>query len=145
MNIKLPNPTMFDGKPPQFNEWSEEVKSYLTVRNIFIDDLMDDSCRSTTPMVIATMEERDDPEGTFWRRSQLEGHQHAIEEAYRGEQGRDRQERRQERSQIRFKGTKEELQKMRDALREIIITARWERLERRRYPAPKAPPQGIRQ
>eukprot|EP00971_Amphidinium_carterae_P149269 2959592-Amphidinium_carterae.1 len=44
MNIKLPNLTLFDGKSPQFNEWAEEVKSYLTVHNIFIDDLMDDSC-----------------------------------------------------------------------------------------------------
>eukprot|EP00971_Amphidinium_carterae_P257891 5119023-Amphidinium_carterae.1 len=44
MNIKLPNPTAFDGKTPQFNEWAEEVESYLTVHNIFIDDLMDDSC-----------------------------------------------------------------------------------------------------
>eukprot|EP00971_Amphidinium_carterae_P302157 6003197-Amphidinium_carterae.1 len=34
---------------------------------------------------------------------------------------------------------------MRDALRDIIITGRWERLERRRHPAPKAPPQGITQ
>eukprot|EP00971_Amphidinium_carterae_P232755 4619352-Amphidinium_carterae.1 len=58
-------------------------------------------------------EEREDPEGTFWRRSKLEGHQQAMDEAYRGEQARDRQERRRERSQIRFKGTKEELQKMR--------------------------------
>eukprot|EP00971_Amphidinium_carterae_P042605 837697-Amphidinium_carterae.1 len=30
MNIKLPNLTLFDGKSPQFNEWAEEVKSYLT-------------------------------------------------------------------------------------------------------------------
>eukprot|EP00971_Amphidinium_carterae_P008023 158709-Amphidinium_carterae.1 len=30
MNIKLPNPTVYDGKSPQFNEWAEEVKSYLT-------------------------------------------------------------------------------------------------------------------
>eukprot|EP00971_Amphidinium_carterae_P291460 5786157-Amphidinium_carterae.1 len=56
MNIKLPNPTMFDGKTPQFNEWAEDVKSYLTVHNIFIDNLMDDSCKSTIPMVIATMQ-----------------------------------------------------------------------------------------
>eukprot|EP00971_Amphidinium_carterae_P018574 366481-Amphidinium_carterae.1 len=24
MNIKLPNPTAFDGRNPQFNEWAEE-------------------------------------------------------------------------------------------------------------------------
>eukprot|EP00971_Amphidinium_carterae_P016245 320370-Amphidinium_carterae.1 len=56
MNIKLPNPTMFDGKSPQFNEWAEEAKSYFTIHNIFINDLMDDSCKSTTAMVIATMQ-----------------------------------------------------------------------------------------
>eukprot|EP00971_Amphidinium_carterae_P119666 2370848-Amphidinium_carterae.1 len=36
MNIKLPTPTMYDGKSP-------EVKSYLTVHNIYIDDLLEDS------------------------------------------------------------------------------------------------------
>eukprot|EP00971_Amphidinium_carterae_P093973 1859621-Amphidinium_carterae.1 len=56
MNIKLPNPTVYDGKSPQFNDWAEELKSYLTVHNIYIDDLMDDSCKSQLPMVIATMQ-----------------------------------------------------------------------------------------
>eukprot|EP00971_Amphidinium_carterae_P131405 2602654-Amphidinium_carterae.1 len=56
MNIKLPTPTMYDGKSPQFNEWAEEVKSYFTVHHIYIDDLMDDSVRSQVPMVIATMQ-----------------------------------------------------------------------------------------
>eukprot|EP00971_Amphidinium_carterae_P152683 3026512-Amphidinium_carterae.1 len=36
-------------------------------------------------------EEREDPEGTFWRRSQLEDHQTEMEWAYHGEQARDRQ------------------------------------------------------
>eukprot|EP00971_Amphidinium_carterae_P269520 5346615-Amphidinium_carterae.1 len=56
MNIKLPTPTQYDGKTPQFNEWAEEVKSYLTVHNIYIEDLMDDSTRSQVPMVVATMQ-----------------------------------------------------------------------------------------
>eukprot|EP00971_Amphidinium_carterae_P086405 1709954-Amphidinium_carterae.1 len=56
MNIKLPTPTMYDGKSPQFNEWSEEVRSYLTVHNIHIDDLLDESSRSQIPMVLATMQ-----------------------------------------------------------------------------------------
>eukprot|EP00971_Amphidinium_carterae_P196677 3903329-Amphidinium_carterae.1 len=34
---------------------------------------------------------------------------------------------------------------MRDALRDLTIAGRQERLERRRHPAPKAPPAGIRQ
>eukprot|EP00971_Amphidinium_carterae_P144362 2861096-Amphidinium_carterae.1 len=28
MNLKLPKPTLYDGKSPQLNEWAEEVKSY---------------------------------------------------------------------------------------------------------------------
>eukprot|EP00971_Amphidinium_carterae_P059713 1181377-Amphidinium_carterae.1 len=56
MNIKLPTPTMYDGKSPQFNEWSEEVRSYLTIHNIHIDDLLADSTKSQVPMVIATMQ-----------------------------------------------------------------------------------------
>eukprot|EP00971_Amphidinium_carterae_P210081 4167785-Amphidinium_carterae.1 len=34
MNIKLPSPTQFDGRYPQFNEWSGEVKAYLGVHNV---------------------------------------------------------------------------------------------------------------
>eukprot|EP00971_Amphidinium_carterae_P131639 2607110-Amphidinium_carterae.1 len=56
MNIKLPTPTMYDGKSPQFNAWAEEAKAYLTVHNIYIDDLLEDSVRSQVPMVIATMQ-----------------------------------------------------------------------------------------
>eukprot|EP00971_Amphidinium_carterae_P093070 1842454-Amphidinium_carterae.1 len=47
---------MYDGKSPQFNELSEEVTSDLTVHNIHIDDLLDDSAKSQIPMVIATMQ-----------------------------------------------------------------------------------------
>eukprot|EP00971_Amphidinium_carterae_P125187 2480551-Amphidinium_carterae.1 len=56
MNIKLPTPTMYDRKSPQFNEWSEEIRSYLTVHDIHIDDLLDESTKSQVPMVIATMQ-----------------------------------------------------------------------------------------
>eukprot|EP00971_Amphidinium_carterae_P283847 5635403-Amphidinium_carterae.1 len=64
-------------------------------------------------------EEIEDPEATFWMRSELEGHQHEMEEAYRWAQARDREIRRDQGEQIRFKGNKEELQKMRDALLDI--------------------------
>eukprot|EP00971_Amphidinium_carterae_P289345 5744803-Amphidinium_carterae.1 len=47
---------MYDGKSPQFNESSEEVRSYLTVHNIHIHDLLDDSSKSQIPVVIATMQ-----------------------------------------------------------------------------------------
>eukprot|EP00971_Amphidinium_carterae_P227017 4502896-Amphidinium_carterae.1 len=55
MNIKLPTPTVYDGNSPQFNEWAEEVKSYLTLHKIYIDDLSEDSTKSQVPMVFATM------------------------------------------------------------------------------------------
>eukprot|EP00971_Amphidinium_carterae_P230825 4580480-Amphidinium_carterae.1 len=56
MKLKLPTPTQYDGKSPQFNEWAGEVKAYLTVHNIYIEDLMEESTRSQVPMVIATMQ-----------------------------------------------------------------------------------------
>eukprot|EP00971_Amphidinium_carterae_P039009 766975-Amphidinium_carterae.1 len=64
-------------------------------------------------------EEIDYPEHTFWTRDQLEGHQEEMEHAYRWEKARDRQQRRDDGEQKRFKGNKEELQKMRDALLDI--------------------------
>eukprot|EP00971_Amphidinium_carterae_P078027 1543834-Amphidinium_carterae.1 len=36
MNIKLPMPTQFDGRNPQFNKWAGEVKAYLTIHNVHI-------------------------------------------------------------------------------------------------------------
>eukprot|EP00971_Amphidinium_carterae_P348494 6490520-Amphidinium_carterae.4 len=56
MNIKLPTPTQYDGKSPQFKEWAGEVKAYRTVHNVYIEDLLEDSTRSQVPMVIATMQ-----------------------------------------------------------------------------------------
>eukprot|EP00971_Amphidinium_carterae_P280633 5571070-Amphidinium_carterae.1 len=49
MNIKLPTPTVYDGKSPQFNEWADESKSYLTFHHIYIDDLLEESIRSHVP------------------------------------------------------------------------------------------------
>eukprot|EP00971_Amphidinium_carterae_P079460 1572320-Amphidinium_carterae.1 len=56
MNLKLPTPTQYDGKSPQFNDWAAEAKAYLTVHNVYIEDLMEDSTRSQVPMFIATMQ-----------------------------------------------------------------------------------------
>eukprot|EP00971_Amphidinium_carterae_P188491 3741474-Amphidinium_carterae.1 len=93
-------------------------------------------------------EELDDPEGTFWRRSRLEGNQHKMDEAYCGEQTRDRQLHRDERQRGRFEVTMEDLARMRDALRDFIITGRRQRLQQvqdAQCRVPKAPPAGIRQ
>eukprot|EP00971_Amphidinium_carterae_P064478 1277265-Amphidinium_carterae.1 len=46
MNIKLPTPTQFDGKNPQFNQWTGEVKVYLTIHNVHFEDYMDECTRS---------------------------------------------------------------------------------------------------
>eukprot|EP00971_Amphidinium_carterae_P309850 6157306-Amphidinium_carterae.3 len=40
MNIKLPPPTQFDGRYPQFYEWAGEVKAYLSVHNVNLEDIM---------------------------------------------------------------------------------------------------------
>eukprot|EP00971_Amphidinium_carterae_P059045 1167408-Amphidinium_carterae.1 len=39
-------PTQFDGRNPQFREWSREVKAYLTIRNVHIEDYMEESAKS---------------------------------------------------------------------------------------------------
>eukprot|EP00971_Amphidinium_carterae_P127726 2530319-Amphidinium_carterae.1 len=70
-------------------------------------------------------QEQDDPEGTFWHRSQYEGHQHNMEEAFRWEQARDRETRRDQGEQGRFRGiTREELQEMRTSLLAITVAGR---------------------
>eukprot|EP00971_Amphidinium_carterae_P257191 5105949-Amphidinium_carterae.2 len=71
MNIKLPTPTQYDGKSPQFNEWAGEVKAYLTIHNIYIEDLLEDSTRSQVPMVIASMQ-RDAVANELKRPSELQ-------------------------------------------------------------------------
>eukprot|EP00971_Amphidinium_carterae_P059830 1183571-Amphidinium_carterae.1 len=67
-----------------------------------------------------------------------------MDEAYKWQEARDRQIRRDEERQTRFKGTKEELQRMRNALLDIIVAGRRQRLQERERtrPYPKAPPQG---
>eukprot|EP00971_Amphidinium_carterae_P246101 4887765-Amphidinium_carterae.2 len=89
-------------------------------------------------------EEREDPEGTFWTRQQLETHQTEMEQAYRVGEARDRQARREERERGKYPGTMEELKRMRKVLKDTLITGRRQRLQERR-PAPKAAPAGIRQ
>eukprot|EP00971_Amphidinium_carterae_P187954 3730633-Amphidinium_carterae.1 len=88
-------------------------------------------------------EEREDPEGTFWRRSQLEGHHEAMMEAYRGEQARDREIRRDNGEQIRFRGTKAELQEMRNSLLAITVSGHRQRLQERERTRPQ-PKAGVR-
>eukprot|EP00971_Amphidinium_carterae_P148455 2943284-Amphidinium_carterae.1 len=48
MNIKLPSPTQFDGRYPQFYEWAGEVKAYLSFHSVNIEDIMDDCSKSVT-------------------------------------------------------------------------------------------------
>eukprot|EP00971_Amphidinium_carterae_P050982 1003802-Amphidinium_carterae.1 len=74
-------------------------------------------------------EETERPEQIFWKRQQLEGYQTEMDHAYRWEEARDRQLRRDERERGRFPRTKEELQNMRDALKETLITRRRQRLQ----------------
>eukprot|EP00971_Amphidinium_carterae_P338424 6475745-Amphidinium_carterae.2 len=50
MHIKLPTPTQFDGKNPQFNKWDGKVKAYFTIRNVHFEDYMD-SCTSSIDVV----------------------------------------------------------------------------------------------
>eukprot|EP00971_Amphidinium_carterae_P345386 6486315-Amphidinium_carterae.1 len=52
MNIKLPAPTQFDGKNPQFNEWAGEVKAYVTTHNVDVElKLSADSSVATETIV----------------------------------------------------------------------------------------------
>eukprot|EP00971_Amphidinium_carterae_P162003 3211456-Amphidinium_carterae.1 len=67
-------------------------------------------------------------------------------EEYRHSASTERQQRRDERVQGRFKNTKEELVEMRNSILAIIVHRRRLRLEERERtrPKPKAPPQGVR-
>eukprot|EP00971_Amphidinium_carterae_P191614 3802354-Amphidinium_carterae.1 len=56
MNIKLPMPTQFDGKNPQFHEWSGEVKAHLSFHNVHIEDYMDGSGRSVETIDIKNIQ-----------------------------------------------------------------------------------------
>eukprot|EP00971_Amphidinium_carterae_P033373 657199-Amphidinium_carterae.1 len=65
---------------------------------------------------------------------------HRLQDAF------DRQARRDEGTQGYFRGTKKELEEMRDSLHAITVYGRRQRLEEREMtrPKPKAPPQGVR-
>eukprot|EP00971_Amphidinium_carterae_P348261 6490407-Amphidinium_carterae.2 len=58
MNIKLPSPTKFDGRYPQFYEWAEKVKAYLSVHNVNIDDIMDDCTKSGTVILLGDIQDK---------------------------------------------------------------------------------------
>eukprot|EP00971_Amphidinium_carterae_P101788 2014611-Amphidinium_carterae.1 len=58
MNIKLPSPTRFNGRYPQLNEWSSEVKAYLGVHNVNIEDIMDDCTKSVTVIVLSHIQDK---------------------------------------------------------------------------------------
>eukprot|EP00971_Amphidinium_carterae_P222845 4422362-Amphidinium_carterae.1 len=56
MNIKLPTPTHFDERFPQFNEWGE-VKAHVMIHNAHIEDYMDESSRSVETVNIANIQD----------------------------------------------------------------------------------------
>eukprot|EP00971_Amphidinium_carterae_P278719 5533075-Amphidinium_carterae.3 len=57
MSAKLPMPTQFDGRNPQFREWSGEVKAYLTIHNVHIEDYMDQSAKSIEAIGLPNIQE----------------------------------------------------------------------------------------
>eukprot|EP00971_Amphidinium_carterae_P129380 2562679-Amphidinium_carterae.2 len=58
MNLKLPSPTQFDGRYPQFDEWSSEGKAYIGVHNVNIEDIMDDCTNSVTSIVLSDIQDK---------------------------------------------------------------------------------------
>eukprot|EP00971_Amphidinium_carterae_P146773 2908808-Amphidinium_carterae.2 len=58
MNIKLPSPTQFDGRYPQFNEWAGEVKAYLGVHNVSIEDIMDECTKFVTVTQLSDIQDK---------------------------------------------------------------------------------------
>eukprot|EP00971_Amphidinium_carterae_P233139 4627486-Amphidinium_carterae.1 len=58
MNIKLPSPTQFDERYAQFNEWSGEVKAYLGVHSVNIENIMDDCTKSVTVIVLNDIQDK---------------------------------------------------------------------------------------
>eukprot|EP00971_Amphidinium_carterae_P040963 804617-Amphidinium_carterae.1 len=57
MNIKLPTPTQFDGRNPQFNEWAGVVKAHLSIHNVHIEDYMDAGSRSVATIVLSDIQD----------------------------------------------------------------------------------------
>eukprot|EP00971_Amphidinium_carterae_P316206 6285214-Amphidinium_carterae.2 len=58
INIKLPSPTQFDGRYEHFNEWSGEVKTYIGVHNVNIEDIMDECTKSVTAIVLNDIQDK---------------------------------------------------------------------------------------
>eukprot|EP00971_Amphidinium_carterae_P294218 5841918-Amphidinium_carterae.1 len=52
---------------PQFREWSGEVKAYLTIRNVHIEDYMDESAKSVEAIDIYNVQEAYVEEDTQYR------------------------------------------------------------------------------
>eukprot|EP00971_Amphidinium_carterae_P348850 6490704-Amphidinium_carterae.3 len=107
-------------------------------------------------------DEREDPEGTFWRRQQLETVQTWMDDEGRYAVGRERQQRRQEQGPARHDGSEAALHERHQALPQMVITGRRARLEAARREAtqaagvqaqeaqptegqPKAPPAAVQQ
>eukprot|EP00971_Amphidinium_carterae_P119894 2374646-Amphidinium_carterae.1 len=57
MSLKLPKPTQFDGRSPQFTEWSGEVQAYLAIHNVHIEDCMDKSTKSVEAIDIRNIQD----------------------------------------------------------------------------------------
>eukprot|EP00971_Amphidinium_carterae_P066412 1315106-Amphidinium_carterae.2 len=72
--------------------------------------------------------------------------QYNIPDALRERHAHDREIRRDQGSEMRFKGTKEELEEMRNSLLAFTVAGRRQRLQERERtrPQPKAAPQGVR-
>eukprot|EP00971_Amphidinium_carterae_P013093 258050-Amphidinium_carterae.1 len=93
----------------QIYDLTEQYIEYMThvqgdtedddIRLIQIQDL-EDNMQSIDDQEYYDKREREEqerPKQTWWMRSRLEGHQHEMDEAYRGEEAGDRQLRRDER------------------------------------------------
>eukprot|EP00971_Amphidinium_carterae_P023830 469794-Amphidinium_carterae.1 len=58
MNIKFPSRTQFDGRYPQFYEWAGEVKAYLSIHNVNIEDIMDDCTKFVTVIQLGDIQDK---------------------------------------------------------------------------------------
>eukprot|EP00971_Amphidinium_carterae_P227295 4508204-Amphidinium_carterae.1 len=60
LNIKLPSPTQFDGRYPQFNEWSgdQNIHTYIGVHNVNIEDITDDCTKSVTVIILGDIQDK---------------------------------------------------------------------------------------
>eukprot|EP00971_Amphidinium_carterae_P053126 1046415-Amphidinium_carterae.1 len=63
-------PTQFDGRNPQFREWSEEVKAYLTIHNVHIEDSMEESAKSMEAIELCNIQDAYTEEDVNLRRDQ---------------------------------------------------------------------------